>query len=261
MSSRHASLALINTLPSLFFSFFSRSASSCHLCVLHAVLGWILHRAEQQVFAGRNSDTWMRTVRLLIRDSASPLSPHLERRGDAQTHTLTRAPKYECTAGGHLSAGQIKAGKVRGSSAESIQKVFVYSRSSMLFSSRVWRFFFQCRAAPPYTTLLSTRVTNMRIKTNLKVTVASVTMASGLPPTLWGGQSIWQVLRMRGVLIDENHFAASKHIYRDETCVKSNSWRSFREVWGFSGEMALRLKLKLFILEILNSGLRHPTQR
>lgn len=53
------------------------------------VLGWILHLAEQQVFAGRNSDTWMRTVRLLIRDSTSPLSPHLGRRGDAQRHTLT----------------------------------------------------------------------------------------------------------------------------------------------------------------------------
>lgn len=59
-------------------------------------------------------------------------------------------------------------------------------------------------------TLLSTRVTNRRIKTNLKVTVASVTVASGVPPTLSGERSIWQVLRMRGVLIDENHLAASK---------------------------------------------------
>lgn len=29
---------------------------------------------------------------------------------------------------------------------------------------------------------------------------------------------------MRGVLIDENQFTASKHVYRDETCVMSNSW-------------------------------------
>lgn len=68
------------------------------------------------------------------------------------------------------------------------------------------------------------------------------------------------MLRMRGVLIDENHFAASKHIDRDETCVMSNSWRSFRKVWGFCGEMTLRLKPKLFIFGILNSGLQRPTQ-
>lgn len=59
--------------------------------MLRAVLGWILHLAEQQVFAGSNSDTWMHTVRLLIRDSASPLSPHLGRRGDARRHTLAVA--------------------------------------------------------------------------------------------------------------------------------------------------------------------------
>lgn len=80
-------------------------------------------------------------------------------------------------------------------------------------------------------------MTNGRIKTNLKVTVAGVTVASGVPPTLRGGRSIWQVLRMRGVLIDENLLAASKHIDRVETCVTSHSGRSLLQT---SGETAAK---------------------
>lgn len=196
------------------------------------------------MFAGRNSDTWMRTVRLLITDSASPLSPHLGRRGGAQRHTLAVtlararacARKCECTAGGHLSAGQIKAGKVKSSSA---QKSVQSQTEKCTSVCRVEEFTIVfppslelvVDVAPPQT-LLSTRVTNRRIKTNLKVTVASVTVASGVPPTLQGGRSIWQVLCMRGVLIDESHLAASKHTDRVETCVVSNSWRRFQKSAG-----------------------------
>lgn len=189
MSSRHASLALINTFPP---PLFLCSISSSHQCVLHAVLGWILHLAEQQVFAGRNSDTWMRTVRLLIRDSASPLSPHLGRRGDAHRHALTatltqaQAPslKYEFTAGGHLSAGQIRAGKVKSSPAQSVQTQTEKCRSVC----RSEKFtIVSLQSLELFLSMLrhrSTRVTNRRIKTNLRVTVVSVTVASGVPPTL-----------------------------------------------------------------------------
>lgn len=214
----------------------------------------------------------MRTVRLLIRGSASPLSPHLGRRGDAQTHTHAHA---------HTSARALSRIRVhsrwplisRTNQSRQSQKQFSRKRSDPLEKCKsVCRlekltivFFPSLRLFSDAALLLRSqhfcrRVTNRRIKTNLEVTVASVTVASGVPPTLWGGPSIWQVLRMRGVLIDENHFAASKHIYRDEACVMSNSWRSFQKVWGFCGEMAPRLKLKLFIFGILNSGLQRPTQ-
>lgn len=87
----------------------------------------------------------MRPVRLLIRDSAPPLSAHLEQRGDAHTHQHMRTQtQVHKAAGGHLSAGQIKAGKVNSSSTEACRstrrgrKVFVKLRS---FPSL---FFFSC---------------------------------------------------------------------------------------------------------------------
>lgn len=124
MSSRHASLALINTFPPLLFFPPARSHPPISVCCMRCWFGF-LHLAEQQVFARRNSDTWMHTVRQLIRDSASPLSPHLGRRGDAQRHTFAvaltparvRTSKHECTAGGHLSAGQNQSRQSQSGSA------------------------------------------------------------------------------------------------------------------------------------------------
>lgn len=56
----------------------------------------------------------------------------------------------------------------------------------------------------------------------------SVTVASGIQQTLWGRQSIWQMLCMRGVLIDENQFTVSTHI-RDDKRFMSNSWHILNE--------------------------------
>lgn len=72
---------------------------SLHLmywCVLHCCMWWIWPQLKQQVFAGRNSDTWLRPVRLLIRDSAPP---HLEERG-VHIHTNTCIHVHKA-AGGH----------------------------------------------------------------------------------------------------------------------------------------------------------------
>lgn len=154
------------------------------------MLGWILHRAEQQVFVGRNSDTWMRTVRLLIRDSASPLSPHLGRRGDAQTHTHThtsarahsqirvhsRWPLISRTNQSRQSQKQFS--RKRSDPLEKCKSVCWLEKFTIVFFPSLGLF---VNAAPLLRTQhFCRRVTNRRIKTNVKVTVASVTVASGV---------------------------------------------------------------------------------
>ncbi len=63
------------------------------------------------MFAGRNSDTWMHPVRLLIRDSALPLSPHLEeRRVPIHTNMHTHIQKRKA-AGGHYQLDKSKQAK------------------------------------------------------------------------------------------------------------------------------------------------------
>lgn len=105
MPPRHVFLGSDKHLLSLFFG----SISSPYQCVLHCSILWILPQPEQQVFAGRNSDTWMRTVRLLIRESAPPLSPHLkERRAHKHTNTCMQVHK---AAGGHYQLDKSKQAK------------------------------------------------------------------------------------------------------------------------------------------------------
>lgn len=71
------------------------------------------------MFARRNSDTWMRSVSLLIRDSVPRFVSSFRGEESARTHqrmhTIMQAHQ---AAGGHLSAGQIKAGKVNSSSLD-----------------------------------------------------------------------------------------------------------------------------------------------
>lgn len=76
-------------MSSLFFTPFRPPISVC-------VASQCLSQTEQQVFAGRNSDTWMHPVRQLIRDSTPPLSPNLEER---RVHILTNTCMhiYKCT--------------------------------------------------------------------------------------------------------------------------------------------------------------------
>lgn len=57
------------------------------------------------MFGGGISDTWMRPVRLLIRDSVPSKSPHLEWRKSARTHEHTSPQSSRWP----LSAAQIKA--------------------------------------------------------------------------------------------------------------------------------------------------------
>lgn len=64
------------------------------------------------MFAGGNSDTWMRPVRLLIRDSAPPLSPHLEGERSRRTRKHVRARIQALkAAGGHYQPDKSKQAK------------------------------------------------------------------------------------------------------------------------------------------------------
>lgn len=74
----------------------------------------ILPQLEQQVFAGRNGDTWMHPVRILITqcaDCAPPLLNNLQK-CTRTVNTSAAHAQAHMAAGGHLWVGQIKRCKV-----------------------------------------------------------------------------------------------------------------------------------------------------